>query len=107
MSTTGASRGLRIAAIAAAVGVALYFGYRWLDSDLKSVDVVLTPEAIPADGVSSALLEVRLTSRFGNRLNTSILPVAPSLSIEEGSSLVRVVALDDSLRYRIVAGFDR
>ena len=100
-------RGARIALFAALVGIGLYFGYRWLDHDVKSVDVVLAPESIPADGVSSALLEIRLTSRFGNRLNATILPTAPAITIVEGSHLVRVVPLGDSLRYRLVAGFDR
>jgi uncharacterized protein YfaT (DUF1175 family) len=101
------SRIIRIAAIALAVAVAGYVGYRLLDRQVSNIEVVLSPEAIPADGVSSALLEVRLISRFGNRLNASALPFAPRVTVKEGSSLVKVVPLGDSLRYRLVAGFDR
>src|SRR5688500_5226420 len=101
MIPKSSSRATRIVVISVIVGIAAYFGYRWLDSDLKSVDVVLTPDAVPADGVSSALLEVRLTSRFGNRLNASVLPIAPQITVVEGATLARVIPLDDSLRYRI------
>jgi uncharacterized protein YfaT (DUF1175 family) len=50
---------------------------------------------------------VRIVSRFGNRLNASALPWAPRVEITEGTSLVKMVPLGDSLRYRLVAGFDR
>lgn len=98
---------LKLIVIALAVAAAGYVGYLLLDRAVDSVDVVLTPEAIPADGVSSSLLEVRLRSRFGNRLNATALSVAPSVSIIEGASLVRMIRIDDSLRFRFVAGFDR
>lgn len=98
---------LKVIVIVFVAAAATYAGYLLLDRKIDDVDVLLTPGAIPADGVSSALLEVRIKSRFGNRLNVSSLPSAPTIEVVEGRSLVKVVALDDSLRYRFVAGFDR
>lgn len=79
--------------------------YRQLDRKIKDYDVVITPTTIPADGVSSALLEIRIISRFGHRLNATVLPHPPEVEIVEGASLVRVSRID-SLRYRLSAGFE-
>ena len=101
------TRTTRIVLIVAAIAVAAYVGYLLLDREVRSVEIALTPTAIPADGVSSAMLEIRLISRFGNRLNASALEIAPRVELAEGAGLVRLVPLGDSLRYRLVAGFDR
>jgi len=95
--------------ILALIGLAIgaWVLYVVLDRSVETVDVVLMPESIPADGVTSALLDIRLVSRFGNRLSSGALPSAPTIEITEGSSMVKVVPLGDSLRYRLVAGFDR
>lgn len=100
-------RSLRIVLAVALALAVLYAGYVMLDRGVQDVEVSLNPETIPADGVTSALLEIRVLSRFGNRLDASALPMAPTIDITEGEDLVRVVALGDSLRYRLVAGFDR
>lgn len=80
--------------------------YRRMDSRIEDYDVEIVPHVIPADGTSSALLEIRIISRFGNRLNVSTLPKPPSVEIVEGRGLVKVVPLGDGLRYRLVSGFD-
>jgi uncharacterized protein len=98
---------LMIAAAAAAVlvvgGLA---GYRALDAHISDYDLVLTPSQISADGVSSSLLEIRLISRFGNRLNVRALPSMPIVEIVEGADLVNMIALGDSLSYRLVARYE-
>jgi len=98
---------LLIIGLIVAATIAGFVGFRLLDRHVASVTVDLIPGAIPADGVSSAMLEIGVISRFGNRLNASALPYAPRVEITEGASLVRLVPLGDSLRYRLVAGFDR
>jgi len=80
--------------------------YRQLDASALSYDVVMTPPSIPADGSSSALLEIKVTSRFGHELGVGALPSAPRVAIVEGGDLVRVVPLGDSLRFRLVGGFN-
>ncbi len=84
--------------------IAVLWGYNRLDRHIKDYDVVITPTSIPADGVSSALMEIRLISRFGNQLNTRVLPMPPKVEIVEGADLVRVLMLD-SLHYRLIARF--
>lgn len=86
------------------VVVAAIWGYRKLDTSATEFDVVITPDNIPADGASSALLEIRIISRFGNRLNVRALPHAPVVELTEGAHLVRLIPLGDSLSYRLVAG---
>jgi uncharacterized protein YfaT (DUF1175 family) len=93
-------------ATAIVLGAAGYLGYRALDSKIADYDIVLTPSQISADGVSSSLLEIRLLSRFGHRLDASALPSAPVIRIAEGESLVRVMSLGDSLTYRLVANHE-
>ncbi len=80
--------------------------YRSIDTSVRDHNVTITPGSINADGVSSALLEISLISRFGNELNVRALPHAPSVEIVEGGDLVKLVPLGDSLRYRLVAGFE-
>lgn len=91
-----------LAAIVVVVGG--IWGYRTLDASVKDFDVRITPNNIPADNSSSALLEIRIISRFGNELNVRSLPHAPTLELVEGAKLVRVIPLGDSLSYRLVAG---
>jgi uncharacterized protein YfaT (DUF1175 family) len=86
--------------------VAGFWVYHRLDSKISDFDVVIEPTSIPADGSSSALLEIKLISRFGNRLNTTILPHAPTLEFVQGKELVKVIPLGDSLRYRLVSKFE-
>ena len=97
---------VRMAVIAALVLAGVYVGYRALDAKIADFDMVLTPSRISADGVSSSLLEIRILSRFGHQLDASALPAAPAVTITEGESLVRVISLGDSLRYRLVAGHE-
>ncbi|MDB5034629.1 MAG: hypothetical protein JWQ98_1870 [Chlorobi bacterium] len=79
--------------------------YHRLDASVKDFDVVMTPSTIAADNVSSALLEIRIISRFGHRLNVRALPEAPRIEIVQGKELIRnVVSMGDSLRYRLIAG---
>jgi uncharacterized protein YfaT (DUF1175 family) len=107
---TPISRTLLRILIAAIAGALLVVGgfwlYRELDSKISDFDVAIEPSSIPADGVSSALLEVRIISRFGNRLNASVLPHPPKLEIVEGKELVQVIPLGDPLRYRLVSRFE-
>lgn len=91
---------------AAAVVVAGSWIYQRLDSRIESFDAEIVPGTIAADGTSSALLEIRLISRFGNRLNASLLPHPPEVEIVQGRDLVKVVALGDGLRYRLISGFN-
>lgn len=98
----------RVAGIAiatAGVIIAGLYGYKRLDASGISYDVEVIPASIPADGSSSAVLEIRLTSRFGNSLNVRALEHAPRVEILRGVELVRVLPFDDSLRYRIVPYF--
>jgi len=95
-----------IALVAACVVVvAAMMIYRSLDAHIRDYDVTITPSSINADGASSALLEIRLISRFGNSLGVGVLPYAPTIEFTEGGDLVRVIPLDDSLHYRLVARF--
>lgn len=80
--------------------------YRKLDSHIRDYDVEITPSSINADGASSALLEIKLISRFGNALGAGVLPYAPTIEFPEGGNLVKVIPLADSLHYRLVAGFE-
>ncbi len=93
-------------AVAAAAVIAGIWIYQRLDSRIESYDMEIIPGSIPADGTSSALMEIRLISRFGNRLNVSLLPHPPQVEIIEGRELVKVVSLGDGLRYRLVSGFN-
>ncbi|HVZ38686.1 MAG TPA: DUF1175 family protein [Candidatus Kapabacteria bacterium] len=92
------------ATVAAVLVVGGIWGYRALDSSRMDFDVAFTPSTIPADNSSSAILEIRLISRFGNRLNVHALPYAPRVEIVEGSGLITLVPQDDSLTYRARAG---
>lgn len=92
------------AGVAIVVVVAGIWGYRALDTSVKDFDVLITPGVISADNSSSALLQIRIISRFGNDLNVRALPYAPKVEIAEGADLVRVIPLGDSLSYRLVAG---
>ncbi|MEP7220688.1 MAG: DUF1175 family protein [Bacteroidota bacterium] len=79
--------------------------YHRLDASVKDFDVVLTPSTIAADNVSSSLLEIKIISRFGHRLNVRALPEAPRFEIVQGKELIRnIVSMGDSLRYRLIAG---
>jgi uncharacterized protein YfaT (DUF1175 family) len=108
-SKIGNRKNLLRAIIGVVIGAVLVVGglwtYRTLDAKISDFDVVIQPSNIPADGVSSALLEIRLISRFGNRLNVNVLPHAPQVEFPEGGDLVKVIPLGDSLRYRLVARF--
>lgn len=86
--------------------VAGIWGYRTLDTSSLSYDVRVTPTTIPADGSSSALVEIRIISRFGNDLNARALPFAPQIRLVQGGELVRMVPQGDSLRYRLVPYFE-
>jgi uncharacterized protein YfaT (DUF1175 family) len=94
--------GILIGTILVAGGIIVY---RNLDAKISGYDVVVTPTSIPADGVSSALLEIRLISRFGHQLNQKVLPYAPKIVFTEGGDLVKVILLGDSLHYRLVARY--
>lgn len=89
------------AAVLAILGI---WGYRQLDASVKDYDVVVTPRTIAADNSSSASLEIRIISRFGNRLNVRALPYAPKVEIVQGADLVTLIMLGDSLNYRLRAG---
>ncbi len=95
-----------LALITAGVLIAGIYGYEQLDAASMTYDVEVIPPSLPADGSSSAVLEIRLTSRFGNELNVRALEHAPRLEITRGSELVKVLSLGDSLRYRIVPYFE-
>jgi uncharacterized protein YfaT (DUF1175 family) len=92
--------------VAAAAVVGGLQVYHRMDAAVKDFDLAITPPSIPADGVSSALLEIRIISRFGNRMNVRALPEAPTIELVEGGDLVKVVPLGDSLSYRLVARFN-
>lgn len=94
------------AAITAMLVVGGMWIYQRLDANIEEYDVEILPAVIAADGTSSALLEIRLISRFGNRLNASLLPHPPEVEIVQGRELVKVVPLGDGLRYRLVSGFN-
>ncbi len=91
-----------VAAAAVVGGIQIYHR---MDASVKDFDLVISPNNIPADGVSSALLEIRIISRFGNRMNVRALPEAPRIELAEGEDLVKVIPLGDSLSYRLVARF--
>jgi uncharacterized protein YfaT (DUF1175 family) len=109
-NTTSASRPiLRIVGgilAGAILVVAGFWAYHRLDSKISDFDVVIEPASVPADGSSSALLEIKLISRFGNRLNATVLPHAPTLEFVQGKELVKIIPLGDSLRYRLVSKFE-
>lgn len=94
--------GLLLGVIIVVISVQLYQRY---DSSKLDYDVVVTPTVIPADGTTSALVEIKITSRFGNQLNVQALPWAPRFEVTEGKDLIRVISLGDSLRYRLVPYF--
>ena len=105
-STTAATKRALIGLIAGAIAVvAGIWGYQKLDASVHDYDVTITPPVLNADGASSAMLEIRLISRFGNSLNVGVLPHAPTVKIVEGKELVKVIPMGDSLRYRLVAQF--
>jgi|GEM_PF-226883 len=92
---------LTITLITAALVVGGILAYRSLDG-VSSVTVELTPQEIPADGVTSALLRVKIISRFGNEKTLEALSMPPQVAVVEGKELVRVIQLADSLSWRIV-----
>ncbi len=94
------------AAIAVVVVVLAIVGYRRVDQSSMQFDVIVSPQTIAADNTSSALLEIRITSRFGNRLNVRSLSGPPVVRITEGANLVTLIALSDSLTYRLRAGVE-
>lgn len=93
-------------AIAAMLVIGGILGYRWLDASQIDFDVVIAPRTIAADNSSTALLEIKLLSRFGNQLNVHALPYAPRVEIVEGAHLVKLIPLGDSLSYRLKAGVE-
>ncbi len=91
-------------AVGAVVVVLGAWAHRMLDREVRDYDVVLTPHVLPADGVTSAQLTIRLISRFGNDLDATLLPRPPAVELVSGGDLVRVVRLD-ALHYRLIPGF--
>jgi uncharacterized protein YfaT (DUF1175 family) len=98
-------RGLIGLCAGAVLVVAGIWGYQKIDASIQDYDVTITPPMLNADGASSAMLEVRLISRFGNSLNVGVLPHPPTVEIVEGKELVKVIPMGDGLRYRLVAQF--
>ena len=98
-------RGLIGLCAGAVLVVAGIWGYQKFDASIQDYDVTITPPMLNADGASSAMLEVRLISRFGNSLNVGVLPHPPTVEIVEGKELVKVIPMGDGLRYRLVAQF--
>ncbi len=90
--------------IGIAIVTAGFFVFEQLDSKITDVNVVISPNTIPADGVSTTVLRVQLISRFGNDLNVSVLPEAPVVRIIEGGDLIEMKPVGDDLRYVIRAG---
>lgn len=85
--------------------VGIYLLYSKLNSTVSKLDLLITPSEIPADGVSSAELEIRLISRLGRGLDADALPRPPRVALIEGANLVKMVRITP-LRYRLVAGFE-
>lgn len=96
-------------ALFVALGIILVLGgthlVRKIDVSRIDYDVEVVPASIPADGSTSAILRIKLISRFGNALDADVLDYPPIVRIVRGAELIRLLPLDDSLRYRIVPNF--